>query len=373
MKIAQVMMDDAWGGVHPGKLEEGVGGREQALLRLAKQWAAMGHEVTCFVPTPKTQRYDDPSGGSHTYVDRKVARTILSTLPYDAVVAWECGQVYDSKALVELQKIRLVGMQCAHFIGAQLGFFAERQATEQASTGIVALSQWHKDFLLHDGLSYDPDSIHVMPNCVDMDMYRTTMLSGRRNEEPKFFYSSSPDRGLWNLLKAWPTIRSYWPGAELRVAYGVEKWLAGNLWSHYANANMAIELLNLMGQPGVIDVGTISPAELAKIQESSDALLYPCDTMAPTETGCITVMEAMAAGAPAVITDADCLGEEFSDYAVVVPLPFEIGSYVGALGALLEDQRAYNELQGDARHFVETERTWEGVASKWIELFEGLS
>lgn len=367
MKIANVMISDAWGGINPGALDTGIGGREGALLRLSREWAKLGHEVTNFVRTEQRSRFEESETGYHEYVDVRLARSILRTFPYDAVIAWECPHVFNDEQVKELQPVRLVEMQVAHFV--RLGI-DERQMAQDHATGVIALSDWHADFLVHEGLEMEPDRIHVLPNCVSLDLYPSPgdPEERRKQSPPQFVYSSSPDRGLVHVLKAWPQIRGIWPGATLKVAYGAKKWTSEMIWGHYKQGEVAVDIAMGIQQPGVEDVGKIGQDQLSKIQRESTAMLYPCDTLQPTETGCISIIESMAAGCPVITSDCDCLAEEFGDAAMIDGLPFREDEYLGAMSAVLEDKDLYKELAVKGRELAE-ERQWLNVAPRWIELF----
>jgi len=135
MKIAQVINSNSWGDIGPDSFKKGIGGREGALVRLASEWASLGHEVTNFVSTGGSQRfpaspprpmghprnpdatpafYAPWSKGFHEYVPTNLAKPMLRAFPYDAVVAWECPSVYNDEQIQEQQKVRFVHMQVAH-------------------------------------------------------------------------------------------------------------------------------------------------------------------------------------------------------------------------------------------------------------------
>jgi glycosyltransferase involved in cell wall biosynthesis len=362
MKIAQALSgSDAWGEINNETLERGVGGREGALIRLSREWAKLGHEVTNFVPTTTPSRVYDDSGGFFEFVPYKLAMTCMATFEYDSCVAWECPDVFADPRVVERNPIRLVEMQCAHLPGMR------KEAAQEFATGIIGLSQWHVDFLAHEG---NDGPFYVLPNGVDLEHFpwpKTLTLPRKK----RFVYTSSPDRGLIHLLRIWPKVRERWPGAELKVAYGVSNWVAANIWGHSQGGAMAVEIGHRLRQDGVEDVGRLPQSEIARLHRQSSALAYPCDTMSPTETGCITVIEAMAAGKPVVTTNCDCLEEEFSEAAVIVPLPFRDDDYLGALTDVLEDRDTYMALATAGRSFAER-RQWRLIAPQWIELFESL-
>lgn len=358
MKIAQALGGDSWGGIDSGSLDRGVGGREGALIRLSREWARAGHEVTNFVTTGKPERIYEDGGGFWEFVPFSMVQTMLATFPYDACVAWECPSIYADPRIEERNPVRLVEMQVAHMN------LYDVDATAEFATGVVGLSQWHVDFMKHQGIDAN---FYVLPNGVDLELYPYKPRRGLPRK-PKFFYSSSPDRGLWNLLRIWPRIRKRWPSAELKIAYGTKR-LAPAIWAHRQIGMVAIEVSALMKLPGVQDVGQLSQRQLAKIQRNSNIMAYPCDTIAPTETGCITVIEAMAAECPVVTTDCDCLAEEFESAAMIDPLPFLASEYFGAIEQVLTDKRLYLELCQLGREFAEL-RQWKNIAPRWIELFE---
>jgi glycosyltransferase involved in cell wall biosynthesis len=362
IKIAQALNYDGWGGIDSTSLERGVGGREGALINLSKEWARQGHEVTNFTTTPKPERIYE-GDGFYEFVPFKLSTTMLATFPYDACVAWECPEVFADERVVERNPVRLVEMQCAHLAPQQ-----RADAAAEFATGVVGLSQWHVDFLAHEGVE---GPFYVLPNGIDLSAFPDTD-NWTIPSQHKFVYSSSPDRGLWNLLRAWPLMRQQWPDAELRIAYGLKNWLANAIWAHSAMGEMAVEISHLMRQDGVIDMGKLSHAEVAQLHLDSSALAYPCDTMGPTETGCITIIEAMAAHKPVITTDCDCLAEEFEPAALIVPLPFDPVEYVEAVASVLEDESVYYDLCARGRKLAEG-RQWRDIAQRWIELFQSQS
>jgi glycosyltransferase involved in cell wall biosynthesis len=371
VKIAQVINADSWGDVTPEALDRGIGGREGALIQLAKQWAKLGHEVTNFVPTKKASRFEEDEldpiypYGFHEYIPLKLARHMLGSFPYDAVVAWECPSIYGDEDVLEKQKVRLTHMQVAHFNQG------EQEAAEKYSTGVVALSEWAKDFLVHDGLEHP--NLYVRPNGVDISKYplmRVEKMAWLEYEKsPSFVYSSSPDRGLWQLLQMWPIIRKQHPGAKLYVGYGVEKYINDVRWAHNRLGQMSVDIEDGMKLPGVVDLGKIGQNQLAQLQMKATAWLYPADTIQATETGCITAIENMAAGNPCIMSDADCLKDEFGRVAIIEPLPFDPYDYTGDLGDVLTQPLLYAKLAEAGRRFAES-RDWSKIAPTWIDLFK---
>jgi glycosyltransferase involved in cell wall biosynthesis len=367
MRIANLMQSTAWGSPTPDKLGTGVGGREGAMLNLSREWAKLGCDVTCFVDLQGEAVQEHREGsGTHSYVDFQYAVPCLRTERYDMVVSWEWARIFADGEVMERQTNRVLEMQVAHFTSGDEQFvpFADH---------VACLSPWAGRFLGTQVPGIE-DKVRVMPNCVDSARYAPELvpsaerkLDDMRRHGPKFFYSSSPDRGLVHALRMWPRIRETFPGAVLHVAYGVDRWVDATIWAHYAQADTALEMRELMGQDWVIDHGTMGQDDLAQLQRQCTAFLYPCDTMQQTETGCITAIEALASGCPAFITDCDCLGEEFDGPASVAPLPLDYDLYLSNLETCLNDDALYAAMHSAGLSFA-SDRRWELVAPKWLEL-----
>jgi glycosyltransferase involved in cell wall biosynthesis len=78
------------------------------------------------------------------------------------------------------------------------------------------------------------------------------------------------------------------------------------------------------------------------------------------------VVEAGAAGCPAVITDCDCLGSEFSWCAEVTPLPFNENAYIESIGRALDRK---DQLTTLGRQLAQ-QRDWSVIAQQWLDWFE---
>ena len=117
------------------------------------------------------------------------------------------------------------------------------------------------------------------------------------NSNHLFIYASAPVRGLEYVLKLWPLIKKTLPKAEFEIYYGfdgkVDVMLSEKMGSK-EYLEWKEEMFNLMQQEGIIYKGMVSQKEMAVAFKKAGFLLYP--TTWP-ETGCITVMKAMASGA----------------------------------------------------------------------------
>ena len=377
LKIANILISDVWGDVSPEALERGIGGREGAMIYLSREWAKQGHEVTNFVNTEESSRFheayiyndvfieDKPlyAPGYHEYIPLNITKPILANFPYDVAIAWECPTVFEDYRILNNIKLKICEMQVCHFS------LTEKEAAANYCDYVAALSPWHREFLMHQGLEMDDDEVIVFPNGVDISRYPEPEYGFKFTDDPKFVYSSSPDRGLWGLLEIWPMIRKDFPRATLKVGYGAQKWIDFNKWSHGRQGEMGVEIERLLKQDGVEDIGKIGQDELSKLQIESDAWLYPLDAMNATESGCITAVENAAAGNPIITTECDCMPTEFGRIGRIVDMPWNPEEYYKAVKDVLTDEQYYTNLQRKGRAFAEG-RDWSIIAEQWTELFK---
>jgi len=376
LRIANILISDVWGDVTPEALNRGIGGREGAMIYLSREWAKMGHEVTNFVNIEESSRFVEPlneednswqyqglnMNGYHEYVPLNLTRPMLANFPWDVAIAWECPSTFEDPRILENIKLKICEMQVCHLS------IRETEAARKYCDYVATLSQWHKNFMLHQGLEMDEDKVIVLPNGVDITKYPEPEYGRKFDRAPRFVYSSSPDRGLWPLLKTWTKVREDFAEAELLVGYGVKKWTDQNRWSHGRQGEMAVEIEQLMKQSGVKDIGKIGQDALARLQINADAWIYPLDAMNSTESGCITAVENAAAGNPIITTDCDCMATEFGSIGRIVDMPFEEELFYDAVKDVLTDDEYYTNLQRKGRKFAES-RDWSKIANQWTDLF----
>lgn len=377
MKIANVLISNVWGEVGPDSLEKGIGGREGSMIYLSREWAKMGHQVTSFVNCERGKRFSEETDldlansweyldGYHEYIPLNMTKGMLNNFPYDVLIAWECPSIFKDPITRENVGLKVCEMQVAHFMTTEM------HAANKFCDYLAGLSDWHCEFLIHQGIDLPRERVVTLPNAVDITRYWDEKGWKNKRATPKknwkFVYSSSPDRGLLHLLRCWENIRKMNPKASLLITYGVKKWADQVRYSHGKIAEMAVDIEILMNQPGVKDIGKIGQGKLAQYQLNADAWLYPFDPIQPTETGCITAIENAAAGNPIITTDGDCMEDEFGEVGAIVPLPFDVENFSEAINQVMNDEARYGALQERGYELAEN-RTWTKVAPQWIELF----
>lgn len=162
----------------------------------------------------------------------------------------------------------------------------------------------------------------VTPNGLDPAFFAAPGANGAT----AFVYGSSPTRGLDTLLRCWPFIAARLPGATLDVFYGfsaavVEHGRASMGASAFEAWRAGVEAgLRL---PGVRYRGMVDHATLAAAYAAAGFSLYP--TVYP-ETGCVSLMKAMAMGAvPITSRFADSTLPELAGRFDLGPRPLVLG------------------------------------------------
>lgn len=363
MKIAVFLAESPWGDIDEKAMGKGLGGRETALVHLATEWARAGHDVYAFVPREhyKEVRYGD---ATLKWIPMAQVIDVAPIIGLDMFISWENILVFKELGGADVG-LRVIEMQVAHL-------YSDIPIGDHIDI-VACLSQWAKDFFLTQHSDLPDDRVVVLPNGVDINRFAIDLPvhpSVEENEGYHFVYSSSPDRGLHHLLKMWQDIVAMvWDeyegqSAYLHICYGAEKFIESSRWSHREDGLRALDIERLASQDGVIYHGKIGQDELAALMMSCDALVYPCDTMSPTETGCITIVEALAAGLAVATTDCDCLGDEFGEITEQAKLPLDYNEYIETLKEALHPEDY--EARVEAGKEFAAGRDWAVIADQWI-------
>ena len=165
---------------------------------------------------------------------------------------------------------------------------AESLLTPKNIDGFICLTNWHRE-QWSQKYSLDIDRFHVIGNGIDPQSFigHPPKIKGR------FIWSSSPERGLSELLDNWPNIKSIIPEATLHV------YSPG-----YHTAT--IEVWGRDGLDGVEFKGTANQQELHYAMLQSEYWPY---LTSYEETYCITALEMQMARVIPIVTNVAALKE----------------------------------------------------------------
>lgn len=342
--------------------EQGAGGAETCIMKLAPKFAADGWRVVVF-GTPGDYRGVDADG-----IEWWDSQDYTPSEEFTVVVGSRTPEIMDADIKAKVKLLWMHDVNSGDVAVSEWGNRFER------ADGVIALTGWHKRHL-HRLYGIDEKKIFIVPNGVDATRFDNDLVQSQRDMN-RFFYSSSPDRGLDVLLGMWPEIKRRIPDAELKVFYGWEAIdkiidLAGE--GHpLMKFKIGIEemLKHIDSTCGGIDwVGRIPQGRLAYEMSKCGAWLYPTYFL---ETFCITAIEAQLAGALPVTSSIGALPEVIGyTEDLIAGWPNNDSyreHYVDSLMGQLESDALRNVL--DINHKWASQFTWDASYRCWLDLLE---
>jgi len=274
-------------------LDSYLGGSETMAVRLATQLATQGHRVRVWCGVPHRMAVHQ--------VEYLPWWAFDPTVPVDVLIGSRCPGL--------IAQHPNAGHRVLWLHDAE---YPDLDAHDTAWDQVWCVSQWQ---LRHLHLSAHPGA-RVLPNGIPLDRWGEPRLFADR--EPWVVYSSSPDRGLLNLIRIWPRILAVAPAAQLHVAYGFNQTWRGMEAAHPELARVRAEVEDAMSMPGFVWHGQMGQLALAELQGRARVWAYPTDF---PEVSCITAMEAQAAGLAIVTTRTAALVETVGDAGVLLDGP----------------------------------------------------
>jgi glycosyltransferase involved in cell wall biosynthesis len=235
------------------------------------------------------------------------------------------------------------------------------------------LSEWHKQFLMQHH-KMPADKMFLTANGIDHTLYADVDQYEKKNQT---VYSSSLDRGIYQLLLMLPEIRKEVPDFEVIICYGLYNWeKMAQLNNDVQSMAFIKKIKDLMDQPGVTYKGRVDKKTLAGLQKQSKVFLYPTWF---SESFCITSAEAGFSKNPILTTDLGGLKTTVGPAGILLPpsglsrdadYPTEYKRrFVEEAVHLLKDD-AYRKEWADKAYEKMRGYTWDKVAEGWLKVFE---
>jgi predicted O-linked N-acetylglucosamine transferase (SPINDLY family) len=282
-----------WG---PTSMDQGgAGGSEEAVIFISAELVKLGYHVEVYgEPLEEQWGVYAPTGvwwlPLHSYDQTSAPDVFVSWRYHISMFAGDPRPPAPDVAQTQTQTQRYLWLQdiSSRFRDQYTPSFVS------ALHGIFVLSEFHASQGLPE---YSKRITHITPNALDEKYF----VDGR-NENHHFIYASAPNRGLREVLLAWPGIRAgikrAMPGVEprLEVYYGFSpsflkygKSMMGDSFEPWL-----AEMKQMLRQDGVAYFGMVDHRTLATAYARAGFYLYP--TSFP-ETGCVALMKAQALGA----------------------------------------------------------------------------
>lgn len=298
-----------WGELNPEELfnpnGKQFGGGETAVMNIAFGLASHGHTVYLGA---NVGRPFDCLGVR--FIPEQTFVPTVRTIGVDVTVAWDAIQLY---RFVLDTKYRVVAFQLND---TEVGVY------DYMVDAYFHPSNWHaKRFNELFGVPAKKQYPY-MTNGTSAILYSVNLP-----RRPIVLYCSSPDRGLHHLLRWWPKIKKDRPNAELHIFYDMSRWLQINATVKTNTSEIATEVSSRLTEflndsnMGVVYHGGVSKLKLAVAMGEASVLAYPCDPVSPTEGFSMTILDSWRAGLNVITSDADALGEIWSNKPGITVLP----------------------------------------------------
>lgn len=267
----------------------GIGGSETCAIRLAEAAANHGWSVTMIGQHPNQVRGDIET--IH-FSEFKPQEWFFDVYLSSRNLFGINGEVRAKKKLLWIHDIwMLSGKEVSQYYRDTIDKF-------------VCLTPWHKNFVMqHHNL---PNSaITIVPNGVDTEIFNGASIDTK--VYGKLHYSSSPDRGLDNLIYCLPFIKEKVPEAHVDVYYGFHTWKSMVEQSKDDSSKEKMRyLLSLIDnvKDSVHFKDRVNQKELSERWRQAYVWGYPTQFW---ETYCITANEAQLSHTPIVCSNEAAL------------------------------------------------------------------
>ena len=335
-------------------LTKGMGGSEYCVMKLSEQFAQNGHDVTI------------TGGITDQDVDGVKYRSIESFINsgenyFDIVIS--TNYIHYIQMLEDFG----INYEKSYFWIHNEEFYTWYNGVELPNEGldylnhdkldkIIAVSEWQKNVLV-EKYSLEPSKVSVIGNAITPSDFDNIEQEKYNN---KIIYTSSPDRGLVDLLDIWPKLKKINPELTL--------WIASPPYTKDWDLSVLESLPS-----DVRWLGHLPPSELYKQIKSSEYWIYPSTY---DETYCITALEMMMGRVKLISTDTANLKTLLdgkcslirSDLSNSLMKETIISSYV----FLRENEQVAQKYLNVGEQFAR-EQTWEVRYKEWMDVMEGYS
>ena len=200
---------------------------------------------------------------------------------------------------------------------------------------------------------YFPGTYELIPNGV---LIPDRAEAGSRDDHIVFVGRHEPRKGLQILLRAWPEIRKR-SGTRLRVV-GADPLAVRLLFARLRVPDEGVDVL-----------GFLSQDELTAELLSAKALVAP--SLGGESFGMV-LTRAFACATPVVASDISGYRGVMEPYAGRLVPPNDPHALAEAVVTLLEDEPARADLGRAARALAQERYSWEGIAQRLSEIYEGI-
>ena len=260
---------------------KGVGGSEEAVINLTKEWAKQGYNVTVYNSCGhEEQEYDG--------------------------VKWKPFWMFNVKDKQDVLILWRTPIPCDHNLNADKVIIDLHDVVPEGEFTKTRLDKIHKIFVktkFHRSLfpNVPDEKFSVIPNGQDFDLFKQDV----KKDQYLLVNTSSPDRSMDVLPKLFAEVKKQVPEARCKWAYGFDIYDIMHA-TDPIKSKWKDDTVKAMADAGIENMGRLSQKECAKLYLEANILAYPSEF---AEIDCISVKKAQACGAIPVTTDFGAFNE----------------------------------------------------------------
>ena len=268
---------------------KGIGGSEEAVINLTKQWAKLGYNVTVYNNCGHEEQI------------------------YDGV-KWKPFWMFNVRDKQDICILWRTPLACDHDINADKIFIDLHDVIPEGEFKESRLNKIDKIFVktkFHRSLfpNIKDSKFAIVPNGIDFGLFDQEV----EKDQYLMVNTSSPDRSMDVLPELFKRVKEEVPQAQLKWAYGFD--IFDIMHTGGKQLEWKDKTLKAMEDAGIENLGRLSQKDCAKLYLQANILAYPSEF---AEIDCITVKKAQACGCKPVTTDFGALAESVQ-FGVKIP------------------------------------------------------
>jgi glycosyltransferase involved in cell wall biosynthesis len=337
-------------------ITKGIGGSETSQIEMSSRLARRGHNVISYAPVP----WDD---------EFKIHRDV-KWISHEKVTFTENGLwiIYRiPEALDEFSIDHLKEGKEVWFVAQDVFYEAMNEERFSKIDKYICLCQDHANYVSFKYPQF-ADKIVISSNGINVDIINALVKNNKIERNPhRLIYSSSPDRGLEQLIPIFQKAKEFIPDLELHVYYGfdnIDKVIAK--MPFVARMKDSI-MAGMNSTDGIFWHGRVGQIELLIEWMKSGIWCYPINF---TETSCISCMEAQACGVIPIVSPVWALRENVMHGIQVqgdVKDKLTLAKFVGEIVRVCNSQDLRDKLLANGKMIEEAKVrfNWERYVDQW--------
>jgi glycosyltransferase involved in cell wall biosynthesis len=334
---------------------QGIGGSETSQIEMASRLANRHHNVVSYAPVGWTDEY-------------KIHRNV-KWMSYEKATFKEPGiwVIYRCPEILETFPIKHPKQEI-YFVAQDTFYETMTEKLARRIDKYICLCTDHANYVATKH-PYLKDKIVISSNGINIDMINEAEALNLPRNPHRLIYTSSPDRGLEQLIPIFKKAKEFIPNLELHIFYGfdnIDKVIQRNPFV----GKMKDKIMKGMeGVDGIFWHGRVGQIELTAEWMKSGIWCYPINF---TETSCISCMEAQACNVIPVTSPKWALRENVTHGILIdgdVKDKLTLCRFVGEIIRICNSTKLQDKLKNGMSIEAKVRFNWERFVDQWESWF----